>query len=242
MAFFQYGGRTRSAGIGVCGALLGVLLSASRTPIIAGLVMYARTQRLRATQLLLVGGLLFTVAAGASLLMPDLWTVTKGRFEAVVGDSDIAENSAADRLRIALNSPVFEVDDYWLVGHGHSSYRFIAEQHLSRFTRGVSRSLYNFWLTVWYDAGPLGVFLWAAFLYQLHRILGRIARLSAVPEVKALALGLIGALWGLGAASLFGEIPYNWRVMGVFYNSVGVCFAVAHWSAGRHVFGRVRRT
>ena len=36
---------------------------------------------------------------------------------------------------------------------------------------------------------------------------------------------MLGALWGLALASMFGEVPYNWRVMSVFYAGVGTCLA-----------------
>ena len=60
---------------------------------------------------------------------------------------------------------------------------------------------------------------------QLRRRLGVIQTRSPARDVRIFASGLSGALWGIGLASMFGEVPYNWRVMGVFYLAVGVCLA-----------------
>ena len=100
-----------------------------------------------------------------------------------------------------LNAPVFQWDNYWLSGHGHSAYRFVAEQHLAKFTSGLSRSLYNFPLTVWYDIGPFGFLLWCVLFVQLLRRFKRIANHSVQPELRALASGLQAGLFGLATAS-----------------------------------------
>jgi hypothetical protein len=241
LAYLQGRRGAGAAGLGVAAAVIGVLLSASRTPIVAGLVAYGKVQKLRAAQVLLALIVSASAAVGASVFMPELWSVTLTRFESTLAGDGAAENSAIDRLRIAANSPVLEIDEYWLTGHGHSAYRFIAEQHLLQFTRGVSRSLYNFWLTVWYDVGLFGIVLWILLFAQLHRALSRTAVQAANPNLRALARGLSGALWGVAAASMFGEIPYNWRVMGVFYNSVGVCFAAAGWAVAGDSHPRDRK-
>jgi hypothetical protein len=231
LAYLQRRGGTGVSWLGVAAAVVGTLLSASRAPILAGLVAYGRIQRARAGQVFVALLVCLAAAASASIFMPEIRAVLVTRFESALTGDAAAENSAMDRLRIAAHSPVMEVDGFWLAGHGHSAYRFIAAQHLSQFTRGVSWSLYNFWLTIWYDVGFLGIVLWIAFFAQLSRSLRQVARRAADPDLRALAWGLWGALWGILAASMFGEIPYNWRVMGVFYNSAGVCLAAAGWAA-----------
>jgi hypothetical protein len=207
------------------GSLVALLLSASRAPWLAAGLAYGRVQKLGSSRVLL-GALVIIFGVTATLAFaPQIWHATFSRFEALSDLNQSAERSASNRLEIALNSPVFEIDQYWLAGHGHSSYRFIAEEHLSRITTGVSRSLYNFFLTAWYDVGPAGLTLWILFFVQLRRKLASIHSRSPAPAVRTLAWGLSGALWGLGIASMFGEVPYNWRVMGAFYLATGVCLA-----------------
>jgi hypothetical protein len=206
-------------------SLIALLLSASRAPWLAGMLAFAKVQRMGSSRVML-GGL--TLAFGVTMTLafaPQVWQASFSRFEALGEWNFSAERSARSRLEIALNSPVFDVDQYWLIGHGHSSYRFVAEEHLSRITQGVSRSLYNFFLTAWYDAGPAGLTLWILFFVQLRRQLASIYKRSPAPEVRTLAWGLIGAWWGLALASMFGEVPYHWRVMGAFYLAAGVCLA-----------------
>ncbi len=206
-------------------SLVALLLSASRAPWLAAALAYGRLQRLASSHMLLgalaiVFGMTITIA-----FTPEVWRASFARFEALGDWNQATERSALNRLQIAVNSPVFEVDQYWLIGHGHSSYRFVAEEHLSRITSGVSRSLYNFLLTAWYDGGPACLILWAVLFLQLRRKLGQIEARSPLPAVRTFAHGLLSALWGLGLASMFGEVPYNWRVMGVFYLATGVCLA-----------------
>lgn len=207
------------------GSLVALLLSASRAPWLAAGVAYGRVQKLGSSRVML-GVLVLIFGATTTLAFaPQVWRASFSRFEALGDWNQAAERSATNRLEIALNSPVFEIDQYWLVGHGHSSYRFIAEEHLSRITTGVSRSLYNFLLTAWYDVGPAGTALWILFFIQLRRKLASIHLRSPVPAIKTLAWGLSGSLWGLGLAAMFGEVPYNWRVMSAFYLATGVCLA-----------------
>lgn len=214
-------------------ALAGVLLSASRTPVLAACVAYSRLRRITLTQALAT--LMFVVLLVAILqpFFPSLWATTWVRFESILYEDMAIDGSAQSRLDIVWNAPVFEWDSYWLAGHGHSSYRFIAGEHLSRFTSGISRSLYNFPLTVWYDIGPFGFLLWCILYVQLRRRFARIAAQTAHPELRALAGGLQAGLLGLAVASMFGEFPYNWRVMGFFYTCCGVCLscdqAERHW-------------
>jgi hypothetical protein len=217
--------RTGASSAAAAASLVGVLLSVSRTPVLAAGVAFARIQRLRSGRVLLAAAGLAAVGLAVSALFPQAGTALAARFESIVEPGAGVETSASDRLRIALNSPVFDIDAFWLVGHGHSSYRFIAEQHLAQFTRGVSRSLYNFPLTIWYDAGAIGLALWVLLFVQLNRRFGEMAHRSAMPELRALSDGLRAALWGLALASMFGEIPYNWRVMGFFYTCAGACLA-----------------
>ena len=206
-------------------SLVALLLSASRAPWLAGTLAFARVQKLGSSRVML--GVLILVFAVTSTLAfaPQVWQASFSRFEALADWNFAAEQSARSRFEIALNSPVFDVDPYWLVGHGHSSYRFIAEEHLSHITSGVSRSLYNFFLTAWYDAGPVGVALWIVMFAQLRKRLTMIHRHCRTPAIRTFAWGLLGALWGLALTSMFGEVPYNWRVMSVFYVGVGVCLA-----------------
>jgi hypothetical protein len=163
----------------------------------------------------------------AVLFFPDITQTVFDRFTMIVPASQSVEGSAGDRLLIALNSPVFEIDSFWLIGHGHSSYRFISEQHLSSIIGRVSRSLYNFPMTVWYDAGALGIILWTTLYIQLNRYFRRIAQQASDLAVGALAEGLQAALLGLLVASMFSEVPYNWRVMGFFYCATGICLAAS---------------
>ncbi len=210
---------------GIIASALALLLSASRAPILSAALALGKIQKLRpahvmALVLLVALGGLVTVA-----VFPEMLTITMERFEAIGDFQGASENSASDRLMIALNSPVFEVDQYWLVGHGFFSYRFVAEEHLARLTNGVSRSLYNFLLTAWYDAGPAGLVLWLAVFVQINRRLSMASTTSPSDHVRSLATGLRGALWGLTLASMFGEVPYAWRVMGFFYTCLGICLA-----------------
>jgi hypothetical protein len=168
---------------------------------------------------------LLLVGVTTQLLFPSFWATTWIRFESILFEEMAIDGSASSRLSIMLNAPVFQWDNYWLSGHGHSAYRFVAEQHLAQFTSGLSRSLYNFPLTVWYDVGPFGFALWCTLFVQLWRRFRRIATQSVQPELRALASGLQAGLFGLATASLFGEFPYNWRVMGYFYACCGVCLA-----------------
>lgn len=220
----------------VAAAAIGVLLSASRTPLIAAVVAYSRLRRITLGQATAVAVGLVLVALLAQFLFPSLWETTWIRFESILFEDVAIDGSVNSRWSIMLNAPVFEWDDYWLAGHGHSSYRFVAEQHLSKFTTGISRSLYNFPLTLWYDSGPFGFLLWCVLFVQLWCRFKRIALQSAQPELRVLASGLQAALFGLAAASLFGEFPYNWRIMGFFYACAGVCLAAERaerwWSAG----------
>jgi hypothetical protein len=132
---------------------------------------------------------------------------------------------------ITLHSPVFEIDQYWLIGHGHSSYRFIAEQHLATITGGISRSLYSFPLTAWYDAGPIGLLLWGCFFVQLTRRIDRIRQTARDEDLRYLAIGLSGSSWGLLVASLFAEIPYAWRLMSTYYLATAVCLCAERVTA-----------
>ena len=212
-------------GVSFLASLIALLLSASRAPWLAAALAYGRLQRLASSHMIL-GALAIVFGITSTLAFtPQIWTASLARFEALGDWNQATERSALNRLQIAINSPVFEVDQYWLIGHGHSSYRFVAEEHLSRITSGVSRSLYNFFLTAWYDGGPAGLALWALLFLQLRRKLGQIQIRSPIAPVRTLAHGLLGALWGLALASMFGEVPYNWRVMGVFYLATAVCLA-----------------
>ena len=216
-------------------SLVALLLSASRAPWLAALVAFGRVQKLGSSRVMLGALAIAFAITGTLAFLPQLWQASFSRFEAL-GDWNLAtERSALNRLDIAMNSPVFDVDQYWLVGHGHSSYRFVAEEHLSRITQGVSRSLYNFFLTAWYDAGPAGLGLWVLLFAQLRRRLSAVHAGSPVPAVRTLAWGLLGALWGLGLAAMFGEVPYNWRVMGAFFLAAGVCLAAAESSRAASV-------
>ncbi len=206
-------------------SLVALVLSASRAPWLAGVLAFARVQKLGSSRVM-IGGLALVFAITSSLAFaPQIWQASFSRVEALTDWNFATEQSAHSRIEIALNSPVFELDPYWLVGHGHSSYRFIAQEHLSRITSGLSRSLYNFFLTVWYDAGPIGVILWIVMFAQLRKRLTTIHRHCPAPAVRTFAWGMLGALWGLALASMFGEVPYNWRVMSVFYAGVGTCLA-----------------
>jgi O-antigen ligase len=167
--------------------------------------------------------------AGVYLLMPGVWQTSVQRFGAVLDWDANLESSAESRWTIALNAPVFTIDSYWLAGHGYSSYRFVAEEHLAGITRGVSRSLYNFLITVWYDAGLAGTVLWILVFVQLFRRFRTIREKARHSEIQALAHGLTGAAAGILVAAMFGETPYNWRVMGFFYASAGVCLAAYRW-------------
>jgi uncharacterized membrane protein (DUF485 family) len=204
-------------------SLVALVLSASRAPWLAAAIAYARVHRGGTARVLLAFLVLAVGVTLTGVFLPSVWQASFSRFEALSDWNLAAERSAHSRLEIALNSPVFAADQYWLIGHGHSSYRFIAEEHLSRITGGISRSLYSFLLTAWYDVGPAGLALWILFFAQLRRQFTLIHQRSPSPEIRTLAWGLLGALWGLAVASMFGEVPYNWRVMGVFYVAAGVC-------------------
>jgi len=230
----SYSSRCNGRGVlsgtaGVLAALLGVLLSVSRTPMLAAAVSFLKVQKIRSARILLVVFLAIFSAGLIHLFLPSVWQSTFERFEAILDWDANLESSAESRLNIALNAPVFQVDAYWIAGHGHSAYRFVAEEHLSRITRGVSRSLYNFFLTVWYDLGLAGTALWIALFVQLLRKFRTLAAEIRHPEIQALAFGLWGATWGILTAAFFGETPYNWRVMGFYYTAAGVCLAAAHW-------------
>ena len=208
----------------VCG-IVALLLSASRAPWLSALAAFGKIRKIRSSRLVLSALGLLLAGTLLVLLLPEVWAISASRFTALGDWQDASESSAVDRLTIAMNSPVFQFDQYWILGHGHSSYRFIAEEHLSRIARGVSRSLYNFPLTVWYDVGAAGCFLWVLFFHQLNRRLSGIAETCPDDEVRTFASGIRGAFWGIAVAAMFGEVPYNWRVMGVFYASAGVCLA-----------------
>ena len=229
--------RTAAGGtVAALASFLGVLMSVSRAPILGAAFAYARLQKLRAGKTLLSLLGLIAAAGLGTLLFPDIAESVITRFTMIVPAEQATEGSASDRLLIALNSPVFEVDAFWLFGHGHSSYRFISAQHLSSFIGGISRSLYNFPMTVWYDVGAAGLALWIAAYIQLSGYLRRLSNRSHEPAISALAEGLRAALFGLLIASMFSEVPYNWRVMGFFYNATGVCLA-----ASRSLLPSVRR-
>ena len=205
--------------------LVALVLSASRAPWLAGLLAFSKVQKLTSSRFMLGALLILLAITGTMAFAPQIWQASASRFEALIDWNSAAEQSALSRFEITLNSPVFTVDQYWLVGHGHSSYRFIAEEHLSRITSGISRSLYNFLLTAWYDAGPTGACLWIVLFAQLRKRLTMIHQRCPAPAVRTLAWGMLGALWGLVLASMFGEVPYNWRVMSVFYVGVATCLA-----------------
>lgn len=219
--------RHRSSSLPTAGflaSLVALVLSASRAPWLAAAMAYARVHRGGTARILLAFLVLTATVTLTAVFMPGVWQASFSRFEALSNWNFATEQSAHSRLEIALNSPVFAASDqYWLIGHGHSSYRFIAEEHLSRITGGISRSLYSFLLTAWYDIGPTGLALWILFFVQLRRRFALIHQSVTAPEIQTLAWGLLGALWGLAVASMFGEVPYNWRVMGVFYVAAGVC-------------------
>ncbi len=206
-------------------SLVALVLSASRAPWLAAVPAYGRVQKLGSSRVLLGALAVAFAVTGTLTFAPQLWHASFSRFEALADWNQAAERSATSRLEIARNSPVFEIDQYWLIGHGHSSYRFVAEEHLSRITSGVSRSLYNFFLTAWYDGGPVALTLWILLFLQLRRRLSTVQARSPAKPVRTFASGLSGALWGLAVAAMFGEVPYNWRVMGVFYLATGVCLA-----------------
>jgi len=214
-----------SAATGLLAAITALLLSASRAPWLAAAGAFIRIQRIRSARLVVAGVVCLSFGVTTWAALPDLWDTTIGRFKLLGEGRDSSEGSAIDRMVIAMNSPVFQFDQFWLTGHGHSSYRFIAEAHLASITGGVSRSLYNFLLTVWYDAGVAGIVLWILLFLQLSGRFKSIARHNPDSRVRSLATGLRGALDGLAIASMFGEAPYNWRVMGFFYLLTGVCLA-----------------
>jgi hypothetical protein len=229
-----YSARADGRGVfsGTAGAFaagLGLLLSVSRTPILAALAAFQKVQRLRSGRVLLAVLPGVAALAGVYLLMPGVWQTSVQRFGAVLDWDANLESSAESRWTIALNAPVFTIDSYWLAGHGYSSYRFVAEEHLAGITRGVSRSLYNFLITVWYDAGLAGTVLWILVFVQLFRRFRTIREKARHSEIQALAHGLTGAAAGILVAAMFGETPYNWRVMGFFYASAGVCLAAYRW-------------
>ena len=229
-----FSGRMRTAAGGsltAAASFIGVMLSISRAPVLGAAIAYFRLQKLRAGKTLLSLAGLVGAAGVAIVLFPDVSQTVLDRFSMIIPTAQSVEGSASDRLSIVMNSPVFEIDTYWLIGHGHSSYRFVSEQHLASFMGRISRSLYNFPMTVWYDAGIGGLLLWTAFFFQLNRFLRRASARSTDPTISALAEGLRAALWGLLVASMFSEVPYNWRVMGFFYNALGVCLAAL--SGGR---------
>lgn len=238
----QFKRRTAAMSVAtVAAAAAGIMLSASRTPILAAGVAYSRLRKITLGQTMaMTFGLIVTVLT-AQLLFPSLWATTWVRFESILFEELAIDGSASSRISIMLNAPVFEWDNYWLAGHGHSAYRFVAEQHLAKFTNGLSRSLYNFPLTIWYDIGPFGFLLWCVLFVQLWCRFKRIATQSVQPELRALASGLQAALFGLATASLFGEFPYNWRVMGYFYACCGACLSAERaerWLAARSGAGR----
>jgi hypothetical protein len=217
--------RRTSSFAGIAAALAALVLSASRAPWLAAAAAFLRIYRVRSSRLLAGLAAISVLAAPAILVLPEILSANAARFSALRLWTDSTDTSALSRLQIAMNSPVFEFDQYWLIGHGHSSYRFVAEEHLSKISRGVTRSLYNFPLMAWYDAGPAGLLFWILLFRQLSTKLARIGAASPSEEVRTLASGLRGALWAVAISSLFGEVPYNWRVMGVFYSAVGVCLA-----------------
>jgi len=232
------GGRIVNAAT-LAAAASGVLLSASRTPLLAAVAAYTRLRRISFGQTAALAFGLMLLAIAAQFFFPAMWATTWVRFESIVFEEMAIDGSANSRWSIMLNAPVFQWDSYWLAGHGHSAYRFVAEEHLSHFTKGLSRSLYNFPLTVWYDIGPFGLLLWCLLWVQLWRRFKRIAAQTEQPELRALASGLKAGLFGLAVASLFGEFPYNWRVMGFFYCCCGSC--IAAWRAEQLFLTRAGR-
>jgi len=211
--------------ISLLSSFLCMLLSASRAPLIAGAVSTARIQRFRVSHILVLIVAALVTGIIIMFVAPQVWSTVAQRFDAMTDWQANLEHSAMTRLTVVLHSPVFDMDQYWLTGHGFFSYRFVAEEHLSRITGGITHSLYNFPMTVWYDAGPVGLTLWIVLFLQLNKRFLLIASSPAWAELRALAWGLRGALWGLAAASMFSEIPYGWRVMGFFYTCCGICFA-----------------
>jgi O-Antigen ligase len=229
-------------GISFLASLVALVLSASRAPWLAAVPAYGRVQKIGSSRLLLGALVVAGAVTGTLAFAPQLWHASFSRFEALADWNQAAERSATSRLEIARNSPVFDIDQYWLIGHGHSSYRFVAEEHLSRITTGVSRSLYNFLLTTWYDGGPVVLTLWILLFIQLRRRLNAVQVSSPSRAARTFASGLSGALWGIALAAMFGEVPYNWRVMGVFYLATGVCLAAdeaARAAASSHPAGLV---
>jgi hypothetical protein len=211
--------------VGLISGVASILLCASRAPMLAAALAASKIHRFRSSHvILLLGGAVF-LALISLVLAPQIWTVTVERFEAMADWQNAFEHSAQDRATIVSHSPVFQIDQYWIFGHGFFSYRFIAEEHLAAITGGISRSLYNFLLTAWYDAGAFGLALWILLFVQLSRRFRHIHRTCPSLDIRAIAWGLLGALWGLALASMFGEIPYSWRIMGFFYTCSGICLA-----------------
>jgi hypothetical protein len=250
--------RTFGPALTVAGAVVGVLLSVSRAPLLAGAVALAYVQRWRPGRVVLTGAAVTLAAVGGLLLFPDVGAILGARVEAIADPASALESSAAGRMAAIVGAPVFDPDAFWLAGHGHSSYRFAVEPHSSQFGASVSRSLYSFPLAAWYDAGAAGLVLWVLVFVQFNRRFAALAGESvrtpggrgghpvvrptadaidshgsrmpaADSDVRSLARGMRGALWGLAVAALFAEVPYHWRVMGVFYICAGICLS-AGWN------------
>ena len=211
--------------LGMISGAAALFLCASRAPFIAAAFAAAKIHRFRSSHVILLLGALVFIALISVVLAPQLWTVTIERFDAMFHWQNALEHSARDRATTVAHSPVFQIDQYWLLGHGFFAYRFIAGEHLALITGNISRSLYNFLLTAWYDAGAFGVALWILLFVQLSRRFRFIHQTCPSMEIRAMAWGLRGALWGLALASMFGEVPYGWRVMGFFYTCAGICLA-----------------
>jgi hypothetical protein len=122
-----------------------------------------------------------------------------------------------------LNAPVFEWDSYWLSGHGHSTYRFVAG-NISRGSPTASAEVSTISLTIWYDMGRPA--------YALVRVVR--PTLASLRAIAAASLqygcargtsGLQAALFGL-ASLLFGEFRTT-GAYGFFSACCGVCLAAA---------------
>lgn len=121
----------------------------------------------------------------------------------------------ADMTQYLLNN----ISQWW--GHGISSSRLYIDE---LFERGIVRyrsgSLYNGYLAVFWDAGVIGIIVWAIWLKRYFNLLSEIK--ERMNDVDWLAVSLKGVLVGILIGLLSSEFLNNFRLMGYFSFLMGI--------------------
>ncbi|MBC8235805.1 O-antigen ligase family protein [bacterium] len=142
----------------------------------------------------------------------------------IQGGQDLPETGAVYRWKILSNVPMLLFSKHLLLGHGYSAFRFYNQEYFSIIgMQGYNTSsLYNFFVTVLYDAGLPGIISWCLVLYSIYSFLSKAANKLKNSFLRGFSRGLYAGFIGIFTSSLFMATFHTWRVMGVFWFLLGL--------------------